>query len=41
MFGHDDERVELIAAFAAIVVHGLEEEAHIVFDDKQFAPTEG
>jgi len=41
VLGHDDEGVQLISAFATITVNGLEEEAGVVFDDKETAALPG
>ena len=35
MFGHEDEGMELITAFATISIESLQEEARIVLDNKQ------
>jgi hypothetical protein len=35
VFGHNDEGVKLISAFAAMAIHSLQEKANIVFDNEE------
>ena len=38
VFGHDDEGVQFVTAFAAMPIKRLQENPHIDFDDKQSTP---
>ncbi len=41
VLGHDDERVQLELAIAAIAIQSLQEESDVIFDDEESAPLPG
>jgi hypothetical protein len=38
MFGHQNERMQLVVAFAAISVERLQEQADVIFDNEKPSP---
>ena len=38
VFGHDDECVDLKAAFAPVAIHRFQEETHVILDHEEAAP---